>query len=96
MILLILLSAAGGALLGRFYRLHALFPATAAVLAPAGYLGFQQGFVIGLLAFVLSVVALQVCYFASLFAHLAIAFRSAAPHATPSSSEIHLQGSFEP
>jgi hypothetical protein len=70
LILLIAASAMSGFLLGRFFRIFALIPALFVLVAPAIYLGLDRGFWTGILAFVLSATALQVCYFASVMTQL--------------------------
>jgi hypothetical protein len=72
LILLIIASGICGLLLGRFFRVYALLPAALLIIAPAWYLGQEQGFSTGMLAFVLSAALMQVCYFASLMTHLLI------------------------
>jgi hypothetical protein len=69
---LILASAVAGLVLARTFRAYALIPATVFIVVPAWYLGAQQGFAIGLTAFVVSTVVMQVVYFASLLTYLLI------------------------
>jgi hypothetical protein len=71
-IVLIIASAITGLVFGRFFRAYALIPAALLLFVPTAYLGHEQGLSTGVRAFVLSVVAMQVCYFASLMAHLVI------------------------
>ncbi|WP_271597529.1 hypothetical protein [Bradyrhizobium sp. CCBAU 45384] len=73
MVVLMIASAVAGVLLGRFLRAYALIPATMLILAAAWYLGLEQGFTTGALAFVASAVVLQVVYCASLLIYLLIA-----------------------
>jgi hypothetical protein len=72
LILLMIASGASGVLLGRFFPAYALVPTTFLIIAPAWYLGVEQGFVIGMLAFVVSAVVMQVSYFASAMTYLVI------------------------
>jgi hypothetical protein len=72
LILLIVASGVSGLLLGRFFRSYALIPATLLIIVPAWYLGTEQGFVAGMVAFALSAVVMQVCYFASLMTHMLV------------------------
>ncbi|RXH41934.1 hypothetical protein XH94_04595 [Bradyrhizobium zhanjiangense] len=73
LVVLMIASAVAGALLGRFLRAYALIPATMLILVAAWYLGLEQGFATGLIAFVASAVILQVVYCASLLIYLLIA-----------------------
>ncbi len=77
MILLIAASAISGFLLGRFFCVVALIPATLVLVAPALYLGLDRGLWTGVLAFVLSAAAMQVCYFAGVMTQLLMENRSA-------------------
>ena len=70
MIVLIMAGAITGLLLGRFFRAYALIPAVLLLIVPSAYFGHQEGLGTGVLAFVLSVAAMQVCYFVSIMAHL--------------------------
>jgi hypothetical protein len=72
LILLIIASGVSGLVLGRLFRSYALVPATLLIIVPAWYLGIEQGFVAGTVAFALSAVVMQVCYFTSLMTHLLI------------------------
>ena len=72
MVLLILASAVAGLVLARIFRAYALIPATMLIAVPAWYLGVQQGFAIGVTAFVVSTVVMQVVYFVSLLTYLVI------------------------
>ena len=64
MVFLIIASGIAGVLLGRFFRGHAVVPATILILVPAWYLGHEQGFATGVTAFVVSAMVMQVFYFA--------------------------------
>jgi hypothetical protein len=91
MILLIAAGAISGFLLGRLFRVYALIPAVLVLTAPAFYLAQNQGFGTGLLAFALSAAAMQVCYFASVMAHLLAentSIKKTPPEGAPSPSEL--------
>ena len=64
MVLLIIASGIAGVLLGRFFRGFAVVPATILIMVPAWYLGHEQGFATGVMAFVVSAMVMQVSYFA--------------------------------
>lgn len=72
MVLLIIAGGVAGLLLGRAFRAHALIPATMLLMVPAFYLGLEQGFATGAIAFFVSVVVMQVAYSASLLIYLLI------------------------
>jgi hypothetical protein len=72
LILLMAASAISGFLLGRFFGVYVLIPAVLVLVAPSWYLGAEQGFGTGMLAFVLSAVVMQVCYWASLMTRVII------------------------
>jgi hypothetical protein len=69
LIWLVVASGIGGLFLGRLFRAYALIPATLLVVASAWWLGQEEGFGHGMLAFVLAAVVMQVCYFASLLTY---------------------------
>ena len=73
MIWLVVASGMGGLLLGRLFRAYALIPATLLIVALAWWLGREDGFGHGVLAFVLAAVVMQICYFASLLTYRNIA-----------------------
>lgn len=66
MVWLMMAGGVAGILLGRFFRVHVLIPATMLIMVPAFYLGHEQGFATGATAFVASAVVMQVTYFTSL------------------------------
>ena len=72
MTFLIVASGMTGLILGRFFRVYALIPAILLIIAPAWYLGEQQGFGTAMLAFFLSAAAMNVCYLGTLMTHLLI------------------------
>jgi hypothetical protein len=91
-IVLIMAGAITGLLLGRFFRAYALIPAVLLLIVPSAYFGHQEGLGTGVLAFVLSVVAMQVCYFVSIMAHLLIenlsVIEKVSPKAAPAPPEL--------
>jgi hypothetical protein len=62
-LLLILASGLIGIVLARFFRVYAVIPALVLIIVPAYFLGQHQGLSTGLIAFVASAVAMQICYF---------------------------------
>ena len=72
MILLIIASGIAGVLLGRFFRGYAVVPATILIMVPAWYLGHEQGFATGVIAFVVSAIVMQVSYFAILLTQMLV------------------------
>lgn len=90
--MLIMAGAVTGLLLGRFFRAYSLIPAVLLLIVPSTYFGYEQGLGTGVLAFVLSVAAMQVCYFVSIMAHLLIenfsVIERVSPKATPSPPEL--------
>jgi len=80
LVLLIIAGGVAGLLLGRFFRAHALIPATMLIMVPAFYLGFEQGFATGAIASVVSAVVMQVTYFTSLLIYLLIENLSVLDH----------------
>lgn len=72
MVLLIIASGIAGVLLGRFFRGYAVVPATIMIIIPAWYLGHEEGFATGVMAFVVSAMAMQVFYFATFLTYLLI------------------------
>jgi hypothetical protein len=92
LIWLIVASGISGLFLGRLVRAYALIPATLLIVASAWWLGKEQGFGRGILAFVLAAVVMQVCYFVSLLTYLLIENLSVTnkvpPKAYPSPPDI--------
>ncbi len=72
MVLLIIASGIAGVLLGRFFRGYAVVPATIMIIIPAWYLGHEEGFATGVMAFVVSAIVMQVFYFATFLTYLLI------------------------
>jgi hypothetical protein len=72
LVLLIIASGIAGLLLGRFFRGYMVVPATILIMVPAWYLGHEQGFATGVTAFVVSAIAMQVFYFATLLTYVVV------------------------
>ena len=72
MVLLIIASGIAGVLLGRFFRGYAVVPATIMIIIPAWYLGHEEGFATGVMAFVVSAIVMQVFYFAIFLTYLLV------------------------
>ena len=72
MVSLIIASGIAGLLLGRFFRGYAVVPATILIMVPAWYLGYEQGFAMGVTAFIVSAMVMQVFYFAIVVTHMLI------------------------
>jgi len=72
LVLLIIASGIAGVLLGRFFRGYAVVPATIMIMIPAWYLGHEQGFATGVMAFVVSAMVMQVFYFAIFLTYLLV------------------------
>ena len=70
--MLIIASGIAGVLLGRFFRGYAVVPATIMIMIPAWYLGHEQGFATGVMAFVVSAMVMQVFYFAIFLTYLLV------------------------
>jgi hypothetical protein len=59
---LVLASGICGLLLGRYYKLYVCLPTMVLLIPVACFVGYGDSFTKGILAFVFSAVALQVCY----------------------------------
>jgi hypothetical protein len=59
---LVLASGIGGLLLGRYFTVYACFPTTLVLIGAACSVGQAEGLMAGILAFVFSVTAMQICF----------------------------------
>ncbi|KJC62752.1 hypothetical protein UP10_00815 [Bradyrhizobium sp. LTSPM299] len=59
---LVLVSGICGLLLGRYYKMYVCLPTTVLLIPAAYFVGQTDSFTNGILAFVFSAIALQVCY----------------------------------
>ncbi len=62
---LVLASGVCGLLLGRYFKIYACFPTIIVLIAVASFVGQADGLTKGILAFVFSATAMQVCFFIS-------------------------------
>lgn len=62
MLWIVLASGVCGLLLGRYFRIYVCFPTVLVLIAAAYFVGQTDGLMTGVLAFVFSVIALQVCF----------------------------------
>jgi hypothetical protein len=59
---LVLASGICGLLLGRYFTVYACFPTTLVLIAAAYSVGQSEGLMAGILAFVFSLTAMQICF----------------------------------
>lgn len=59
---LVLASGISGLLLGRYFKIYVCFPTILVLVAAAYFVGHTDGLMAGVLAFVFSVIALQICF----------------------------------
>src|SRR5258708_36907385 len=62
---LVLASGVCGLLLGRYFKIYACFPTIIVLISVAGFFLKKNGLTKGILAFVFSATAMQVCFFIS-------------------------------
>ena len=62
---LVVASGICGLLLGRYFKIYMILPMVFVLLGPAYFLGQADGLMRGILAFVFSLVAMQVCFLIS-------------------------------